>query len=364
MTFSWELSGHWCCCSKDSANMKFVAVLLLAAVVAASHEEVPAEQVANFEKAVEEHMPFLASSLFKIYGAPAHARDFHLIQEKDGLKGLFSKSFIVAFQDQNEMKSFLLKDGLSALPSGLESTKFLRSLLLSTPEKVGITLSAMRLLDLPQMSLPVRSMDYPTGYSMQSVFRQYQDQPLMPIVFIMEKNALPAASLEKLALMGEFNVQPEAVKILREYPTAMYLDADRIPAVRQFLPLTISEVTPEQRPAHFYRHSVQEPAWAEPRPLQQYITREAPTFVNRKTVVEFPTSDIAKPVIRSQVRNPAFQQVESEFPFSGVQYIVREQPISKKVVEIVPVAASSPVRTWEQRTSPSFPIPAAYVDIV
>ena len=175
----------------------FVVLLLAGAVAAAS---IPNAAI-----------PVPMAATLKIYGAPAASGHSAISQEKAGVEELSEKPVIVAFNDQNEVKAVLVKGGLSALPSEPEASTFFRGVLLSAPEKVGITLSAAHLLELPEMSLALKTLNYPSGFNLNHLLRQYEEST--PVVYFTTKEAIPAASLDKLVEMGEFSVMPDIVKI-------------------------------------------------------------------------------------------------------------------------------------------------------
>ena len=196
--------------------MQVFAVILLAAVAAAT-------------SIADNHQPKIglaeASRLFKVYAAPASEREYVLQTDVEGMKALFNKTIIVAYKNDKEINGFFLKGGFTDLPKNADATPFLQKLL-SGEEKIGVTLSGMKFLNMPEINLPFKSLVLPSQFNLRVLLRQYQDEPLIPVLFVTTRQEIP--SLSKLREMGEITVKPDSTQISREFPIAMDAKASRI----------------------------------------------------------------------------------------------------------------------------------------
>ncbi|XP_026287208.2 uncharacterized protein LOC113212629 [Frankliniella occidentalis] len=161
-----------------------------------------------------------------VYGAPLvgvrygdQPADGLATQEALGWRALYDAPFILAVQQdaKPELAAFLIKDGLRSLPF-TEDRRFLLSHMLAGPEKLGVLLSGSNFVALPQVDMPITRFVLPHHFTLAESARLHGDFYSFPTLLVVNRDDLSSRDLVRLALVGDFVILPDGVKVSSDVP--------------------------------------------------------------------------------------------------------------------------------------------------
>ncbi|KAJ1528552.1 hypothetical protein ONE63_006958 [Megalurothrips usitatus] len=101
---------------------------------------------------------------------------------------------------------------MRSLPQAADR-RFLHAYLTSGPEKVGLLLSGSNFVSLPQVEMPITRFSLPAGFSLAESARLHADYYSFPTLLVVDRDAMSGQEVSRLALVGDFTLFPEAIRV-------------------------------------------------------------------------------------------------------------------------------------------------------
>ncbi|KAK3926746.1 hypothetical protein KUF71_015082 [Frankliniella fusca] len=206
-------------CSTRHTMRVIVTVLALAAVASA-------DMVSKKEQIVT------------VYGVPKTLSEYYLQQEKTGLKGLFYEPMILAERNptKTDFSTVFFNEGLQSFYKYKElegpKTEFIEG-----PEVALLYLSAARLLELPELSLPTYGIvAVPEKYH-GNLYQRYAGN--VPTLVCIDASRLKEfKNVDKLMQIGQFKFTFENAQILSDIVPVTEGPLTLLPFPQQASPMT------------------------------------------------------------------------------------------------------------------------------
>lgn len=110
-----------------------------------------------------------------------------------------------------------LRRGLSSLPR-TEDRRLLFTFLQSGPEKVGLLLSGSNFVSLPEVDMPITRFSMPAGFTLAESARLHADFYSFPTLLVVNRSAMSGQDVARLALVGEFTILPDGIRVSQDVP--------------------------------------------------------------------------------------------------------------------------------------------------